>query len=73
MLDNFVLIQYLVQNLERTAAADHIVFGDDFEPIDHRLLGENVVVVRHSQSNSNTVIIERVKPVCGHNDIRLLA
>jgi hypothetical protein len=34
MLNDTVLIENLVKDFERTAAVDHVVLRDDFEPID---------------------------------------
>jgi hypothetical protein len=48
MLNDTVLVEDLIEDLEGAAAIDHVVFRDDLEPIDHRLLVENVVVVRNS-------------------------
>ncbi len=37
MLDDFVLLENLVEDVQRAAAIDHEIFGDDFEPVDDRL------------------------------------
>jgi hypothetical protein len=48
MLHNPVLIKDSVEDLQRLAAVDHVVLGDNFEPGDCRFLGKNVVVVRNA-------------------------
>jgi hypothetical protein len=70
VLDNLILIENLIEDGEGAAATDHIVFGDDFEPVDDRFLGEDVVVVGHSQSDANPVLCKRVESICGHGPIR---
>ena len=37
VLHDAILLENLVEYLQRTAAIDHVVFGDDFEPVDDRL------------------------------------
>jgi hypothetical protein len=46
VLDNFVALENLVENLEGTAAVNHEIFRDDLEPVAGRLAGKDVVVVR---------------------------
>ena len=66
VLDDAVLLENLVEHFERTAAVDHVVFGDDFEPVDDRLLGEDVVVVRNAQADADTVIGKCVEAIGRH-------
>ena len=47
VLDDSVLFEDLVEDMQRAAAIEHVVFRDDFEPIDERFLFEDVLVVRH--------------------------
>ena len=68
MLHDPVLFKDLVEHLERTTAVNHVVLRDDLEPIDHRLLGKNVVVMRHAQADTYTVIGKRVETACGHEE-----
>ena len=39
MLDDFIAFEDLVEDLKRTAAVDHEIFGNDFEPIDTWVCG----------------------------------
>ncbi len=66
MLHDLVLLQDLVENRQRASAVDHIVFGDDLEPVHHRLPFENVRVVRNAQPNSDAVFGEAIEAVCRH-------
>ncbi len=68
MLDDAVLLENLVEHVQRPSAIDHKVFRDDFEPVDHRLLFENVVVMRDTQADAYSVIGEAVKAISGHDD-----
>src|ERR1700761_4595030 len=43
MLHNVVLVENLVQYLERISPAHHVVFRDDLEPIHNRLLCQDMV------------------------------
>ena len=43
VLHDTVLIEYLIQHLQWTTAVHHVVFGDDLEPVDDRLLFEDVL------------------------------
>ena len=58
------------KDLERVAAADHVVFGDDLKPVDDWLLGEDVIVVRHAQTDADTVFRKRVESVWLHGELR---
>lgn len=66
MLDDSVLIEDLIEDVKRPAAIDHVVFRDDLEPIDDRLLVEDVLVVRDSQPNSYAIVGEAVEAVSWH-------
>ena len=70
MLHDLILVEDLVEDLERVAAADHVVFGDDLKPVDDRLFARDVVVVRHAQADADTVFRKRVESVCWHCEIR---
>ena len=52
MLHDAVLLENLVEHVQRAAAIDHEVLGDDFEPVDDRLLFEDVLVVRDAQADA---------------------
>ena len=66
MLDDAVLLEDRIEHFERAAAIDHEVFRDDLEPIDHRLLLEDVPVMRHAQADSDSVFGEAIERVCWH-------
>src|ERR1700691_4342304 len=70
MLDDPVLLQYLVQYGKSPAAIDHVVLRNDLEPVDDRLLRENVVVVRYPEADPHTVIRKPVKAIGWHQDPR---
>ena len=46
VLHHFVLLENLIEDAQRASAINHEIFGDDFEPIHHRLARKNVMVVR---------------------------
>src|SRR5438270_254188 len=66
VLDNAVAFQYLVQDVERPAAINHEVFGDDLKPVDDRFLFKNMMVMRDAQPDAYAVIFVSVEAVCGH-------
>jgi len=37
MLHDFVLLENLIQDVQRPPAVNHEIFGDDFKPVDDRL------------------------------------
>src|ERR1700688_2870487 len=39
VLDNFILLEDLIENLQGPAAIDHEIFGDDLKPVNDRLAG----------------------------------
>jgi len=55
------MFEDLVEDLQGTTAIDHEVFGDDLEPIDDGLAGEDVLVMRHAQADADSVIGESVE------------
>src|SRR5215467_6803079 len=67
MLDHSIALENSVQSRERTPAIDHEVFRYDFEPVHARLLFEDMSVVRNSESDSDSVVREPVKPICRHD------
>src|SRR5664279_5369691 len=68
MLDDFVLLKNLHEDVERTSAIDHEIFGNDLEPVADRLLFENVVVVRNAQADPDAVLRKPVKAIGWHSD-----
>jgi hypothetical protein len=67
MLDDSILIENLIENMERAATIHHVVLRDDLEPVDDRFLLEYVLVMRDSQTNSHTVLGEPIEPICCHS------
>jgi hypothetical protein len=70
MLYNFVLLQDLVEDVQRPPAVNHEIFGDDFKPVDHWFAGENMLVVRGSKADPNSVIGEPVKTIPRHQSLQ---
>jgi hypothetical protein len=66
MPNNSVLIENLVEHLEGTSAVDHVVLRDDLKPIDDWLLRENVIVVRNSQTDADSVVAVSVEAIGRH-------
>ena len=66
MLNDSILIEDLVKNLERASAVDHVVLRDDLKPIDDWLLRENVVVVRNSQTDPDSIVGVSVEAIGRH-------
>ena len=66
MLDDPVLLQDRIEHFQRTAAIDHEVLGDDFKPIDDRFLLEDMPIVRHAETDSDSVVRVAVERVCRH-------
>ena len=66
VLDDAVLLEDLVEHLERTAAVDHEVFRDDLEPVDGRFAREDVLVMRHAQADADAVIGEIIEAIRRH-------
>ena len=58
VLHHAVLLEDLVEHVERPAAVDHEVLRDDLEPVDHGLLSQDVLVVRHAQTDADAVVVE---------------
>src|SRR5580704_5283701 len=56
VLDDPVLVQDLVECLESAASVDHVVFGDDLEPVDDGLLRENMFIVRNAKTDPHPVV-----------------
>ena len=70
MLNDPVLLQDGIENLQGTAAIDHEILGDNFEPIDDRLLLQDMAVVRDAQTDSDAVVGEMVESVGWHDEVR---
>src|ERR1700684_864073 len=72
VLYHFVLFQYLIEDAQRAPAINHEIFGYDFEPIHNRLARQNVVVVRRTQTDPDSVVRVSVKPISRHFRLRWL-
>src|SRR5580698_5479335 len=70
VLHHFVLIENLIQDSQRPPAVDHVVLGNNFEPIHHGLARQDVVVVRRPQTNPDPVVCEIVEPVRRHSQLQ---
>jgi len=66
MLDDAVLLEDSIERGEGAAGIDHEVFGDDLEPVHDRLAGEDVLVVRNPEADSDAVILIRIETIAGH-------
>ena len=67
VLNDSVLIENLVENFEWAATIDHVVLGDDLEPIDHRLLRKDVVVMRHAQADADAIVGVSIETIGWHS------
>src|SRR5260370_18401667 len=66
VLYDFVLLENLIQNVQRPSAVDHEILRDDFKPADDGLSGQNMIVVRGAQPDPNAIFGEIVESSCGH-------
>src|SRR5258707_5676419 len=70
MLHYFVLLEYLIQNMQRPSAVDHEIFGDDFKPVDNRLAGKDVIIVRRPQADPDSIIRKSIKAIFRHASLQ---
>src|SRR5229473_5574798 len=68
VLHYFVLLQDLIEDVQRPAAIDHEILGNNLEPVAHGLARQNVVVVRRAQANPYAVFGKSVKAIRRHSD-----
>src|SRR5258707_4401686 len=66
MLDDLIALKNLIKNMQRSSTIDHVVLGDDLEPIHNRLFRENVLVMRHTKTYPNSKVCESVESICWH-------
>jgi hypothetical protein len=66
VLNDAILIEDAIEDGERTAAVDHVVFGDDLEPVDDGFLLEDVTVVRNAEADADSIVCEPVEAICWH-------
>src|SRR5579883_244036 len=69
MLHHAIALEELVEESERTASIDHEIFRDDLEPVHHRLLVQDVVVMRNAKTDSDSVFGKTVKTIGRHKRI----
>src|ERR1700719_1053313 len=66
MLDDSITLKNLIENLQGSPTIDHVVLGDDLEPIHNRLFGENMLVMRHAKTYPNSEVCESIESICWH-------
>jgi len=66
VLNDFVLVEDAVENLQRAAAVDHEIFGDDLKPVADRLARQDVVVVRSPEADADPIVGESVESIRWH-------
>jgi hypothetical protein len=66
MLDHLILIEDLIQNFERLAAVNHVIFRDDLEPVDDWLLRKDVVIMGDAQTDAYSIVCESVESIGWH-------
>jgi hypothetical protein len=66
MLNDVVLLENLIEDVQRTSTVDHVVLGDDLEPADYRLLAEDVIVMRNAETDPHSEIFVAVKAIGCH-------
>ena len=66
VLHDAILLENLVEHLERTAPVDHEIFRYDLEPVDYRFFGKNMPVMRDTQTETNSVVGKTVIRTCRH-------
>jgi|ERR1700684_1779299 hypothetical protein len=71
MLDDSIALKNLIENMQRPPTIDHVVLGDNFEPIHNRLFRKNVLVVRHAKTYPNSEVCESIERICRHINIFL--
>ena len=66
VLNHAITLENPVERRERTPAIDHVIFRNDLEPVDNRLVFENMLVVRNAEADSDPVVFESVESICRH-------
>src|SRR5277367_6743437 len=61
VLDDAVLFEDFLKHFQWPSAIAHEIFRDDLEPVDHRLLCQDVSVVWHTEANADAVLSEVVE------------
>src|SRR5208283_2123467 len=65
VLHNLILLENLVEDGQRTASVNHIVFRDDFKPSNHGLVLQNVLIVRDSKTYADFIIGKAIESIRG--------
>src|SRR5260370_38302775 len=66
MLDDLIALKNLIKHMQRSSTIDHVVLGDNLEPIHNRFFRENVLVVRDTEAYPNSKVRESVERICWH-------
>src|ERR1700752_759223 len=72
VLHHAVLIENLIEDVERASAINHVILRDDFEPINHWLFRKDVLIVRSPQTDTYSVLRESIEPISRHRTTLLL-
>ena len=51
-----VLLGHLIQHMQRPAAGIHVVFGENFEPVDGRMVFQDVLEVHGAQPDAESQV-----------------
>src|SRR6476619_3722215 len=65
VLDHAIALEDLVQDLKLPAALKHVIFRDDFKPLDNRLLVKNMVVMSNAPPDSYAYVFVFGHAICG--------
>src|SRR5215469_8405650 len=66
VLYDAVSFQNLIEHGKRPAAIHHEILGDNLEPVHHRFVLEDVLVMRNAQANAYAVIGKSIEATSGH-------
>jgi hypothetical protein len=66
VLNDAILLEKLIEDMQWPAAIDHKIFRNNFEPVDYRLAGEDVLVMGGTQTDSDAVVCESIETIRGH-------
>src|SRR6266481_417726 len=66
MLNNSIALKNLIEDMQRSPTIDHVVLGDNLEPIHNRFFRQNVLVVRHAKTYPNSKVCESIEMICRH-------
>src|SRR6202451_4082753 len=62
VLNDFILFQDFVENSQRAPTIDHEIFGYNFEPIYNGSAGQDMLGMRNSQTDSDSVVCGTGEP-----------